>query len=141
MEHTDRNKLSIEQRALEMEVPADLVQVFAVAVEGRCDAPRRLQRRSDLGQGKSLAGVGGDTSLGEPLVRREGLEQCDDLLEERDGFGALRAPTGQAGRLEGAVARAVLAPFVFPELLVLAVDVDPVLVHEVEGVGGSLGGE
>lgn len=117
-----------------MEVPANLVQVLAITVQGRRDAPRRLQRRSDLGQSESLARVRGDASLGEPLVRREGLEQCDNLLEERDCFGALGAPAGQAGCLEGAVARAVLAPFVFPELLVLAVDVDPVLVHEVEGV-------
>ena len=71
-------------------------------------------------------------------------------------LGSLRATTREAGWLEGAVARAVRAPLVLPELLVLAVDVHPELcakmrmfgrgvltatypLHERQGVGGTQG--
>ena len=154
----DRDEGAIDDGALEVEVPLDRVQVAAVAVERGSDARGGLERRGERRERVGLAGRGRDASGGEPVVRRERLEELDDRLEERDSLSALGAAGGKAGGLEGAVARAVRAPLVLPELLVLAVDVDPelqrsvrtltcrpeastYLLHERQGVTGTLGGQ
>lgn len=76
-------------------------------------------------------------SDGKEAQREDGkryLEQSHNLLEERNSLGTLGAPTWQATGLECTIACPVFTPFVFPELFVLAVDVDPVGFHKVEGV-------
>lgn len=67
------------------------------------------------------------------LVGGKSLEKVDGLGEEVDDVFVLLV-VGEAVGLEGGVAGAVLAPFVLPELLVGAVVVEPVVVHEGEGL-------
>ena len=105
-----------------------------------------LQGRGHSAQRIGVSSRGDDTLSSKPVIGGEGLEQADDGIEERDRLGTSGAAARQAGRLQGArrrrvgseknaacddwtvpVARSVGAPFMFPELLVLAVDVDPVL--------------
>lgn len=67
------------------------------------------------------------------LVRIQTLEQINRLLEEITHF-LLRLIAGIAAGIDGINASTVLAPLVRPEALVLAVDIDPILIHVVDQV-------
>lgn len=71
------------------------------------------------------------------LVRIETLEKIHHLLEEIADF-LLRGVVGVAAGIDGVDASAVLAPLVSPETLVVAVDVDPVVLHVGQEIGATL---
>lgn len=71
------------------------------------------------------------------LVRIETLEKIHHLLEEIADF-LLRGVVGVAAGIDGVDASAVLAPLVSPEALVVAVDVDPVVLHVGQEIGATL---
>lgn len=66
-------------------------------------------------------------------MRIQALEQINCLLEEITHF-FLRLVAGVAARLDGIDASTVLAPLMRPEVLVVAVDINPVLIHIVDQV-------
>lgn len=70
-------------------------------------------------------------------VRIKALEQIHHLLEEIAHF-LLRGVVGVAAGVDGVDASAVLAPLVSPEGLIVAVDVDPVLLHVGQEIGAAL---
>ncbi len=141
--------MAVDHGALQVEVPLDRIEAAAVAVQRGRDTGGRLERIGEGRERVGLAAVGRDASIRKEVIGGEGLEQLDDSLEERDCLGTLWASRWQAGGLEGAVARSVGAPLVLaragedliflgrsangahlPELFILAVDVDPELLHE-----------
>lgn len=128
------------KRTLDVEVVPDLVQGTAFAAEGDLGAVVLLQDALDLGEAVGLIGAGGDAGIREPLVCRESLEELDSASEEiRSLLGSLVVRV--AVRVESGDASAVLAPFVLPEGLVLALIVLPILLHVVKSLTGSIGGE
>lgn len=70
-------------------------------------------------------------------VRIKTLKQIHHLLEEIAHF-LLRGVVGVAAGVDGVDASAVLTPLVSPEGLVVAVDVDPVLLHVGQEIGATL---
>ena len=109
---TDRDEGAINEGALHVEVPLDLIESAAVTVQRGRDTRSILQRVCESREREGLAGGGGDACRRKPVVGGKRLEQLHDRLEERDGFSAFRATRGQAGGLEGTVAGSVGAPLV-----------------------------
>lgn len=68
------------------------------------------------------------------------LEEGNNGLEESNGLSSLVCVEIATRRFEGAVAGAVRGPFVFPELLILPVDVNPIILHVVERRTGAIVG-
>ena len=117
--------------ALDIEEVPDLVEGLAGAGHGRGGAVALLQGIGDLLERVGLGGGRLDAGVGEELVGVELLEQRDRLVEEVDDL-LLRLVVLVALGAERGHARAVLAPLVGPEGLVLALVVLPVLVHVVQ---------
>ena len=59
-----------------------------------------------------LGGTWGDALRLKPVVRRKGLEQCCNLLEECDSLSACGATGREARRLQGTVAGPMGGPLV-----------------------------
>jgi len=136
----DWDPLAINGRALEAEVPVDLVQVVPTTVKSGCNASNTLESRSDGGQTIGPAVIRSDSGGGQPLVGGEGLEERHDGLEVDHGLFTLGV-VRKARCLEVTQAGSVLAPFMLPELFVSAVDVNPVGVHVTEGITSVLTSE
>ena len=128
------------KRALDIEVIPDLVQSAAFATERDLCAVVLLQDTLDLVEAVGLVGGRGDAGVSKPLVGRQSLEKLDGTSKEISGLLGFLV-VGVAVRFEGGDASAVLAPFMLPECLVLALVVLPVLLHVVKSVSGSVGGE
>ena len=86
------------------------------------------QRIGNLCQGVRSSSAGRDTGISKPLVGRQGLEERAYAVEEV-GHLLCRLVIGVAVRVKGADAGAVLAPFMLPEALVVALVVFPVRLH------------
>jgi len=98
----------------------------------RAESGLDFRGRVSLGRGRRDAG------LREEVVGGKGLEEGDGAVEEDgDFFGGLVVCI--AGRVEGGDACAVFAPLVFPERLVVALVVFPVLLHDFKSFVGSRG--
>lgn len=120
-----------------VEIP-DFIQLIRIlALNDSSDAPRSFQRRQNSRRGIRRCGTRHDACVRQPRVRRQRLEQRDDLVEEIHHL-LLRRVIRVAVRLQRADARAVFPPLVLPERFVRARVADPVGVHV--GEEGSLAG-
>ena len=131
-----RNVGPVLRASVHVVVVVDLVQLGAVgtgAFDGGVDVAIPHQRFADLGVGVRLCATGHDARVLEERVRVQDREQLECLLEVIDHL--LRGHiVGVAGGVEGADAGAMLAPFVLPERLVVALIVFPVHRHVVQQV-------
>lgn len=116
----------------------DFVDDLALALDGDCGAVLLAQNALNGVEAVRLAGRRSDASISEPAVGGKSLEEADGAGEEVGGFlGGL--VVGVAAGLQSADAGTVLAPFVLPEALVIALVVLPVGLHIAEGIGSLAG--
>lgn len=118
-------------------VVPEFVELAAAAPDDGVVAVVRGEDGLDGGQGVGLGGGGDDAGGGEPVVRRQRLEEADGPREVV-GHLVRGAVAGVALGVQRADARAVLAPLVLPEGLVVALVVLPVRLHRPERAGGPL---
>lgn len=117
-------------------VIVDLVELGSVgtaALDRSVDVAIPHQGFPDLGIGVRFRGAGHDPCVLEEGVRVQDGEELERLLEVIDHLLCGHV-VGVAGCIKGANAGAVLAPFVFPERLVVAPIVLPVYGHVVQQV-------
>lgn len=109
----DSDKLTIGDTSTHVEDILDLVELAAAARQDRSSSELGLKCIGDLGVGVGLARAGSDTSISQPIVSRQILEQSDGGVEEIDELVFLLV-VGITIGVQGRVASAVLAPFVLP---------------------------
>ena len=93
---TDRNEGAIDEGALHVEVPLDLIESAAITVQRGRDTRSILQRVCESREREGLARGRGDACRRKPVVGGKRLEQLHDRLEEGDGFGTFGTARGQA---------------------------------------------
>jgi len=124
----DGNELTIRDTASDVEDVFDLVELTTGAGEDGCGSKLLLECAGDLGVGVGLGGAGSDTSTSEPIVGGQIFEQRDSGVEEVHKLVFLFVVVVAVG-IQGGVTSSVLAPFVLPERLVIALVVLPVGLH------------
>ena len=131
-----RNISSILRASVHVVVVVHLIELCGVgtrALDRSIDVAIPHQRFADLGIGVRLRGAGHNAGVREERVCIEHREELQCLLKEIHHL--LRGHVvGVAGGVKGADASAVLAPFVFPERLVVAPVVLPVHGHVIQQV-------
>lgn len=91
----------------------DLVELAAAARQDGSSSKLGLKGTGNLGVGVGLAGARSNTSVSQPVVSGQILEQSDGGVQEIDEF-VLLLVVGIAIGVQGRVAGSVLAPFVLP---------------------------
>jgi hypothetical protein len=134
--------------ALDIEEIPGLVQLAAGTADIDLGAVQLAQSSLNLAQSVGLGVIRGDASIGKSLsytldvsldkrdvvyvktylVGIQTLEEIDGLLEKVADL-LLRRVVGIAVNIDGVDTSAMLSPLVLPEGLVVAIDVDPVVIH------------
>ncbi len=114
-----------------------LVQLVLAAIDDDISSIPSCEGGLDFSKSVGLSRRGNNASSSKPLVGRQALEQGHGSSEVVQDF--LRGLVVRiAGRLQGADAGTMLAPFVLPEALIVALVVFPILLHVLQKTGSIL---
>jgi hypothetical protein len=110
----DSNKLTIGDTTADVEDVFNLIELTAAAGKDRGGSEFLLKCTGDLCVGVGLARARSNTSIGQPLIGGQILEQRDGGVEEIDKLVFLFIIAVAVG-VQGGVTSTVLAPFVLPD--------------------------
>jgi len=109
-----------------------------LAIEDGIEPGFTLEGRIQTGEGMGYARGRSDPLIREPSIGGKRLEQVDNSSEKRNSLSTLGTILRKTCGFQSAHACAMGFPLVLPELFVLAVDVNPIRIHEAERVVSAL---